>query len=373
MSARRARIGIVGAGFWAVYFYLPFLRDQPDAECVGVVRHDGDGLDALRRGFDLAVATTRVEELLEAGCDGIVVSSSHAFHREHAEAALRAGAHVLVEKPMTLTLADARALARVAREQDRVLSVAHGWNYNPLSTWAMDVVDSGALGRLTWIDGQMASALSKLLAGAEGYGAIEVAGHTFEASPATWARSDAGGGYLYGQLSHQLGIALQLVRSEPREVFARMNRLSNGVDLDVTVSVQFDDGAIGSFSGHGRLPFGTRYPLGLRVAGEHGVLTLDYERARADVNLHGGSGEGSWEIGERHHAYAGAAPDRSLDVGPDDGLYDNDGPARFLVDLCNGRAVRDRAPADLGVRAVAVMEAALRSAQERRPIEVPAP
>jgi predicted dehydrogenase len=366
----RARIGVIGAGFWAAYFYLPFLRDHPDAVCVGVVRRNRDALAALERAFDLELATTEVDELLAAGCDGIIVASPHALHREHAEQALRAGAHVLIEKPMTVELAEARAVAETARETDRVLSLAHGWNYSRMAAWAMDFAASGRLGRLTSITGLMASSLVELFSGRSGYGKLELGGYEFEASAETWAKPDAGGGYLYGQLSHQLGVALALVRSEPREVFARMQRNEVGVDLDVSVSVAFEDGVIGSFSGHGRLPWGTRYPLELRLAGENGVLTLDFERERADANLVDGAAEGSWEIGERHHAFTSTRADLGLELEPGEGLYTCDGPAQFLIDVCLGRETLDRAPAKLGVRAVAVMDAARRSAELGKPVAV---
>jgi predicted dehydrogenase len=153
----RARIGIIGAGFWAAYFYLPFLRDHPDAECVGVVRPDADALAALKQGFDLPLATSEVDELLAAGCDGVIVASANHVHRRHAEAALEAGAHVLIEKPMTVSLRDAEELAALARERGLVLTVAHGWNYRPLATWAAEVIAAGRLGRLSWVNGQMAS------------------------------------------------------------------------------------------------------------------------------------------------------------------------------------------------------------------------
>lgn len=368
-----ARIGIVGAGFWAAYFYLPFLRDHPDAEIVGVVRRNTDALQALSKAFPMEVATTEVDDLLTRGCDGVIVASAHSVHREHAEAALRAGAHVLIEKPMTVTLADARAVTRTAHECGRVLSVAHGWNYSRMAAWAADVVESGALGELRWINGHMASALAKMFSGAEGYGAVTLEGFDFEASPDTWARADAGGGYLYGQLTHQLGVALQLVRSEPEVVYAQMNYLDNGVDIDVAVNVRFAGGVVGTFTGHGRLPWGTRYPLELRVAGENGVLTLDFERERADANLVEGVNAEAWEIGDRHHAFEGTRADLGLDLEPGAGLYTCDGPAHFLVDLCNGKQPQDRAPADVGVRSVAIMEAAVRSAREGRPVEVPSP
>ncbi len=60
---------------------------------------------------------------------------------------------------------------------------------------------------------------------------LEIAGYEFEASPNTWAQRENGGGYLYGQLVHQLGLALALIDSPPREVFARLELLLNGVDI----------------------------------------------------------------------------------------------------------------------------------------------
>jgi predicted dehydrogenase len=360
----RARIGIVGAGYWAAEFYLPFLRDHAEVELVGVVRRGREELDALRRAFGLAVASERVEELLAAGCDGIVVASPNEWHREHAEAALRAGAHVLVEKPMTVTLADARALEAAARACDRTLTLAHGWNWNRIATWASDLVASGLLGRLTSVDLFMASCLTDLFSGRSGYGTVEHGGRRFEADPATWTDPARGGGYLYGQLSHGLAVALSLVRSEPAEVFARLGRLPNGADLDVTASVVFADGVTGSFSGHGRLPWGTRKALEVRLAGEHGALTIDFERERADVAVAPDRvavvpGAGSW------------LP-LALDLRPGEGAYDNVGPTEHLIDVCLGRAGRDRAPAELGVRCVAVMEAAAASAAGGEPVAIPA-
>jgi predicted dehydrogenase len=364
----RARIGIIGAGFWAAYFYLPFLREHPAAECVGVVRPGPDALAALKRGFDLEIATSEVEELLAASPDGVIVASPNQLHRVHAEAALRAGAHVLIEKPMTVTLDDAVALGALAGECGRLLTVAHGFNYLPIATWAKEVIADGRLGKLSWVNAQMGASLTNLFAGREGYGVIEVAGHAFEASPDTWARRENGGGFLYGQLTHELGLALALIDSPPREVFARLELLDSGVDIAVTVSVEFENGVIGSFSGHGRMPWNTRGPLGLRIAGDRGVMTLDFERERADVALQQGVSARDDDVGERHRAFEREQLDLDLRPAPGTGLYNCEGPAQLLVDMCNGVPAVDRAPALVGIRSVAIMEAAWRSASERRPV-----
>ena len=142
----RARIGVIGAGFWAAYHYLPFFRDSPDVDLVGIVRKTDDGLDAFRLEFGLEIATSSVAELLEAGLDGVVVSSPHSLHREHAVAALEAGAHVLVEKPMAVKRADAALIVAAAEAAGRTVSVAHGWNYSRLAIWAKDMLEEGRIG-----------------------------------------------------------------------------------------------------------------------------------------------------------------------------------------------------------------------------------
>ena len=354
-----ARIGVIGAGYWASYQYLPFYRDHAEVELVGAVRKDRAGLDAFRREFGLEVATSSVVELLEARLDGVVVSSPHNLHREHAVAALQAGAHVLVEKPMTVTLADAVAVAAAAREAGRTVAVAHGWNWSRLTDWAKDALEAGRLGRVTSVTGYMSSCLTDLFSGRSGYGVLDVGGFPVEAETATWAKADAGGGYLFGQLSHLLALGLWLVPNEPEEVFARAHLLENGVDLDIQVSVGLGGGVIGSFSGHGHEPWGRRHACDLRIAGENGVLTLDFDRVQAQLLLEEDKERAEWLT-------IGTEPPAA----EEDSEYTCDGPAQFLVDTCLGRETVNRAPLDVGVRTVAVMEAAWQSAHSGDAIRV---
>lgn len=364
-----ARIGIVGAGFWAAFFYLPFFREHPEVEIVGVVRRNRDALAAMKREYGLEVASDSVEDLLAAGCDGVVVASPQALHLEHSVAALEAGAHLLVEKPMTVTLADSLALEEAVRRSGKQASVAYGWNWSPLADFGNGVVDSGELGPPRWIAGVMASSLVDLFSGTAGYGTIEVGGYEIEAQPETWADPGAGGGYVYGQLSHELGLALSLVRSDPRTVFASAQWLPSGVDIDVHVNVEFEDGTIGSFSGHGRAPAGLRYPLEVRLACEHGVMTLDFEHDEAEAHV-GSSSAQLDALPEGEVAYRGRRPEHRAELEPGAGLYSCAGPAQFLVDACLGREPVNRAPVELGRRAVAVMEAAIRSARSGQAVEV---
>jgi predicted dehydrogenase len=366
-----ARIGIIGAGFWAAYFYLPFFRDHPDVELVGVVRRDRRALEALRREYDLEVASDAIEDILGAACDGLVIASPHALHRQHAVAAMEAGAHVLVEKPMTVSLADAIAVEEAARRTAREVVVAYGWNFSEITEWGADAVGTGLVGRPTWVTGVMSSSLVDLFSGTGGYGTVDVQGVTFEAQPETWADPAAGGGYTYGQLSHVLGVALALVKSEPARVYARANFLSTGVDVDIQLTVEFVDGVVGAFSGHGRAPWGVRYPLEVRLAAENGVMTLDFEHDVAEAHI-GSSSPSSGTPLSGEHAFRGRQPDAAPVFAPGTGLYSCEGPAQWFVDTCLGGRAANRAPVELGRRAVAIMEAAVTSARSGEPVEVSA-
>jgi predicted dehydrogenase len=356
-----ARIGLIGAGFWASYEYLPFFHAHPDVQLVGVVRKDEHGLEAFRRTFELEMATSSVADLLDAGLDGVVVSSPHDLHRTHAVAALEAGAHVLVEKPMTVTRADAEAIAAAARAADRTVAVSHGWNFQRLTEWAKRELDDGRIGRVTSVTGYMSSCLTDLFSGKAGYGVVDVGGYAVEVETDTWARANAGGGYLYGQLSHLLGLGLWLVPNEPEEVFARASLLENGVDLDIQLSVALEGGVIGSFSGQGHEPWGRPHACDLRIAGEEGMLMLDFDRVQAQILL---------EQDKEHAEWRTLEPDPP--AGPPDAEYTCHGAAQFLVDTCLGRPALNSAPLELGIRAVAVMEAAWESVHSGRPIAIEA-
>ena len=94
-----------------------------------------------------------------------------------------------------------------------------------------------------------------------------------------------------------------------------------------------------------------RHACDLRIAGENGVLALDFERERAELFL-----QGDRDRGEVLRT--------GLEPPPADGEgeYACEGPALHLIDVCLGRETRDQAPVAVGIRSVAVMEAAWQSA-----------
>src|SRR5262249_19804675 len=105
--SKRARLGFIGAGWWATSNHMPLLAARDDVEIVAVSTIGQENLARVRERFGFAVATEDYRDLLTLGLDGIVVASPHTLHFEHAKAALATGCHVMVEKPMTTNAAQA--------------------------------------------------------------------------------------------------------------------------------------------------------------------------------------------------------------------------------------------------------------------------
>jgi len=121
MPQRRLRIGIAGAGHFGRYHALKVAASER-AELVGI--HDPDEERAKTVGWEAGAPSMGFAPLLAAS-DALVVAAPAEQHHALAAAALRAGRHVLVEKPIAATLAEADDLAALAGERGLVLQVGH--------------------------------------------------------------------------------------------------------------------------------------------------------------------------------------------------------------------------------------------------------
>jgi predicted dehydrogenase len=344
----RLRLGVIGAGSWAVAVHLPALRAREEVEFVGVCRRGAGALERVKERFGFAVASEDYRDVLDAGVDILVVASPAAMHHEHAAAALAAGAHVLCEKPMTVDPVQAWDLVARASRYERELLVSFGWNFSPLVCAAKRLVDKHGLGVPEQIAVHMSSPTRELLGNS---GAYPDADREQLPDQATWTDPAlSGGGYAQAQLSHALGLALHLVPDRVAAAFALMTGPGGApVELHDAISVRFDSGAIGTLAGGSahRGAGGDKHALELRAIGSEGQLHVDVER------------EIAW-------LYRPDGVDERVPVRPGDGAYDGAGPANALVDVALGHRDRNRAGGELGARTVEALDLAYRSARSGR-------
>jgi predicted dehydrogenase len=98
--------------------------------------------------------TTSIEELFNSDVDGVVIATPVRTHYQLARQALLHGKHVLVEKPLTASVAEAEELVALAREQQRVLMVGHTFEYSPAVNELRKLVQSGDLGKIYCIEAE---------------------------------------------------------------------------------------------------------------------------------------------------------------------------------------------------------------------------
>jgi predicted dehydrogenase len=350
-TSRKARLGIIGAGWWATANYLPLLAQRDDVELAAVCRLGRDELRRVQEHFRIPFGTESAEELVsQPGLDGVLVTSPHTLHYEHARLALEHDLHVLCDKPMCTRGEQARELVRLAKDKGRHLLVPYGWHYKPFIQQAKIWMDEGAIGSIQYILCHMASPIRDLLQG-RGFkvedNSGQAGGALFEPDPRTWSDPQvAGGGYGHAQLSHSTGLLFWLTGLTPQSVYALMAAPDAPVDLYDALSVRFEGGVIGTVSGAGTVPPDgmSAYQVDLRLFGSEGLLMLDCERARLELRRHDG----------QH---------RRVELAPEAGTYTCDGPPNNFVDLILGKTTVNHSPGETAMRSVLLLDAAYRSAR----------
>jgi predicted dehydrogenase len=140
------RVGVIGFGYATRTFHVPLLNSTAGFRLTAV---------ASSRPAEVQAALPDVEVVADPaafdrhpGIDLVVIATPNETHAVLAEAALRAGRHVVVDKPFTVTSAEARHLAGVARESGTVLSVFHNRRWDSDFLTVQQVMRGGVLGRV---------------------------------------------------------------------------------------------------------------------------------------------------------------------------------------------------------------------------------
>jgi predicted dehydrogenase len=228
MSQKEIQIGVIGAGAIARRAHLPAWRSLRDSLALRVTAIADTSAVAVAEAaeeFGIPASYTSYEELLaDPAIDVVDICAPTPAHHEIGMKALRAGKHVLMEKPMVLSLAEALDLYRAAQDSGRVLSVVQNYRYMDATKRASERVAMGNLGAVNSIH---ANALTRF--------------------PSTWTVGTwlyHPRAVLYDFTPHVIDLLLYLHKSRPRRVIATGRTLP---DADFLVAAQalieFEDGS----------------------------------------------------------------------------------------------------------------------------------
>ena len=217
-------------------------------------------LAVVRERFPGVRCVTDFHDLLDGSIDAVLIAVPHPMHCIIAAECLRAGVHVLVEKPIDITVTEAKKAVAVAEESGSIFAVMLNQRTAPIFQRAREIVQSGALGKLkrtVWIITNWYRTQ-----------------HYYDSGSwrATW--KGEGGGVLLNQAPHNLDL-WQWVCGMPTSVaaycdVARYHRIE--VEDDATLITRYANGATGLFvTSTGEYPGTNR----LEISGELGKLVLE--------------------------------------------------------------------------------------------------
>jgi len=140
------RVALIGYGYVGQTFHAPLIRSVDGLSLELIASSNAQQVHAAHPG--LRVSADYLAACTDPGVDLVVIASPNDSHHPLARAALLAGKHVVIDKPFTVTLAEAQDLTLLARTQGRLLSVFHNrrWDGDFLSLRA--AIQSGALGEV---------------------------------------------------------------------------------------------------------------------------------------------------------------------------------------------------------------------------------
>jgi predicted dehydrogenase len=344
---KKIRIGVIGAGWWATFAHLPAVRSHPNAELVAVQSRARAKAEKIARDFGAKHACTTVEEILALQeLDAVIVASTPNVHFTQAKAALASGRHVLIEKPMTFTAAEARELVELAAHKKLQLVISCPWHFTRHGIEARQLIHSGALGDIKMISVLMTNPIDKLLRGintSPTHGMDQV---YVEPRPGSYNDpAIAGGGQIYCQVSHAAAHLTFLTGLRPAEVFARFDRDGSPNDIYNALTITMENGALVSLASTGATPLAERN-YEVRVFGSQAILQLELWRGTMTLI----------DFADKRTAFPPLAENE---------IYPSQSPALNFIDTILGKTPNG-SPGDLGLASMEIIEAACESAQTGR-------
>jgi predicted dehydrogenase len=349
------RAGVVGLGRSGWELHLETISKMREYQVTAVCDQSPQRLARATATFGTRPHASWQSLLADSEVDLVVVAVPGNLHAPIALAALEAGKHVIVEKPMANTLAEADEMLVVARRTGRMLTVFHNRRWDRDYRMVKSLVRTGELGELLTVDCRVMS-----------FGSTWPTYGVAEFKPSWWVQAAYGGGFLADWGPHLVDQCLDLLDAWPTRVVAELRRClwSKEVDDYFQIRMAFDAGLLVTVEGsnNARIALPRWFVVG------------------TEATLISGSGFGHWAemrlARGMDQVTTEAVPRRTGDVGISDGRHVADEPNRlFYEDLAEALA-RGRTPAVSAARArdvIALLDAARQSSELGQTVVAPAP
>jgi predicted dehydrogenase len=268
---------MVGLGRISMQHLAPSLKTSTKAKVTGLVSGHRDKADKMAAEYGIPAKNIYSYENFDAiadnkDIDAVYIALPNSMHAEYTIRAAKAGKHVLCEKPMATTVADAEAMIAACKKANRKLVIAYRCQLEPTNLRAIELIRSGKLGKIQ---------------------AIESA-NGFNIRAGEWRLNMklAGGGPLMDMGVYSLNACRYLLGEEPGEIKADWSVIDkdgrfNEVEENIAWSMKFPSGAVASCN----TTYGANMPGFYRVHGNRGMIHMEpafgYEGLRLTARIQG--------------------------------------------------------------------------------------
>lgn len=145
------RVGVIGAGYWGPNLIRNFYQ-LPEAELKMVCDLSEERLQHIQDKFPRVKTTRDYCELFESDIEAVVIATPPSTHFRFATEAIKAGKHIMVEKPLARCSEEAEAIVKLGKEYGRVVMTGHTFLFNPAVTALKNIIESGEIGRVYYIN-----------------------------------------------------------------------------------------------------------------------------------------------------------------------------------------------------------------------------
>ncbi len=359
MNENKARIAVIGTGWWSTFAHIPTLIAHPDAELVALADIRPEVLAKAAEHYQVDKTYSDFREMLaKEKLDGVVVAVWHTAHYEVARACLESDLHMVIEKPMVLTAIHARDLVEEAGRHGREIIMGYPWQFLPQSVRAREALQSGELNDIHYISNTFTSSPINLYRGDDESDQPGMEIHYPVVGPGD-VYSDperSGGGQGHLQVTHSAAMMFFLTDLKPVSVIALMDKLDVHVDVVDAMIVRMDNGSLATVGSTGAVK-GGEGKLDIQIYCGDGWVDLDYIAGTGTICYDDGTEEDltpSPDTIETDHPGSDSVGSGAA--------YPAHLPATNLVEIIHGKA-GNRSPAEYGWRTVELLDAAYRSAE----------
>ncbi|MCQ6559300.1 Gfo/Idh/MocA family protein [Paenibacillus mendelii] len=235
----KIRVGMIGTGGISQW-HARQLLELPEVVITAIADTSVETRNSFAEKFslkDVKQFSDYTDMLDQVELDAVVICSPHTLHFQQATDVLEKGLHVLIEKPMTCSSAEAELLIRTAERVGKIVQVSYQRHFQPEFIYIRDAIAKGEIGKLTSITASLYQEWK-------------------QGTPGTWRQNPSlsGGGFLMDSGSHIIDVLLWTTGLTPVEVKPQLHMHGSPVEIDTFTSIRFAEGAVAGLNLVGYAP-----------------------------------------------------------------------------------------------------------------------